>query len=55
MDLKAMTIATYNKSADYFAKRYLSFPTRTAHIERALELLGPREHLCALEPFLTCP
>ena len=49
MDLKAITIATYDASAEAFAKRYSSFPTRIPHIERALELLGPREHIRAFE------
>lgn len=49
MDLKAMTIATYDKSAGFFAKRYNEFPTRIAHIERALALLGPRKHVRAFE------
>ncbi len=49
MDLKAMTIATYDASADYFAKRFSAFPTRTLHIEKALALLGPRKHIRAFE------
>lgn len=49
MDLKAMTIATYDRSADHFAKRYSSFPVRVPQIEKALALLGPRERIRAFE------
>lgn len=49
MDLKAMTIATYDRSAEHFAKRYSAFPVRVPQIEKALELLGPREHVRAFE------
>ncbi len=49
MDLKAITIATYDASAEAFAKRYSSFPIRTPYIEQTLHLLGPREHIRALE------
>lgn len=49
MDLKAMTIDTYDKSAHFFAKRYSTFPVRTAHIERTLALLSSRERVRAFE------
>lgn len=49
MDLKAMTIATYDASAAFFAKRYSAFPVRVPHIEKTLALLGPRENVRAFE------
>lgn len=49
MDLKAMTIATYDRSAEHFAKRYSAFPVRVPQIEKALALLGPRERIRAFE------
>lgn len=49
MDLKAITIGTYDASAETFAEKFAECGVRTDDVARAISLLSPRDRIHALE------